>query len=202
MVAIPLASPARTSQCLAAADFPVLGCLYPRCFVRVHSLHRCADARSTNWRSRDPVEQTGLRRPGHSGGVPVPDGRGRTSRSASEGPRLEGSARAGGAPYEVTRPGPQACGRLPAVPPRDERAGAIGAVVARFVHTEEVTGSNPVSPTDEPVRRGTERSVRTPSCVLDGRPSRPSWSVDHLRDVGPDHRLRRSARLFRLWRDG
>src|SRR3954451_9600040 len=31
-------------------------------------------------------------------------------------------------------------------PPR-EPAGAIGAVVARFVHTEEVTGSNPVSPT-------------------------------------------------------
>jgi hypothetical protein len=27
--------------------------------------------------------------------------------------------------------------------------GAIGAVVARFVHTEEVTGSNPVSPTNE-----------------------------------------------------
>ena len=26
-------------------------------------------------------------------------------------------------------------------------AGAIGAAVARFVHTEEVTGSNPVSPT-------------------------------------------------------
>jgi hypothetical protein len=26
--------------------------------------------------------------------------------------------------------------------------GAIGAVVARFVHTEEVTGSNPVSPTN------------------------------------------------------
>ena len=25
---------------------------------------------------------------------------------------------------------------------------AIGAVVARFVHTEEVTGSNPVSPTN------------------------------------------------------
>ncbi len=25
--------------------------------------------------------------------------------------------------------------------------GAIGAVVARFVHTEEVAGSNPVSPT-------------------------------------------------------
>jgi hypothetical protein len=28
------------------------------------------------------------------------------------------------------------------------RARAIGAVVARFVHTEEVTGSNPVSPTE------------------------------------------------------
>ena len=31
------------------------------------------------------------------------------------------------------------------------QAGAIGAVVARFVHTEEVTGSNPVSPTIKPV---------------------------------------------------
>src|SRR3712207_7918956 len=29
---------------------------------------------------------------------------------------------------------------------------AIGAVVARFVHTEEVTGSNPVSPTHYLVR--------------------------------------------------
>ena len=28
---------------------------------------------------------------------------------------------------------------------------AIGAVVARFVHTEEVTGSNPVSPTPRTV---------------------------------------------------
>ena len=34
------------------------------------------------------------------------------------------------------------------------QTGAIGAVVARFVHTEEVTGSNPVSPTIKPqVRR-------------------------------------------------
>src|SRR5689334_20956198 len=32
-------------------------------------------------------------------------------------------------------------------------AGAIGAVVARFVHTEEVTGSNPVSPTPPPHQR-------------------------------------------------
>ena len=30
---------------------------------------------------------------------------------------------------------------------RGARTRAIGAVVARFVHTEEVTGSNPVSPT-------------------------------------------------------
>jgi hypothetical protein len=30
---------------------------------------------------------------------------------------------------------------------------AIGAVVARFVHTEEVTGSNPVSPTLETLVR-------------------------------------------------
>ena len=31
----------------------------------------------------------------------------------------------------------------------------IGAVVARFVHTEEVTGSNPVSRTKEPPFQGT-----------------------------------------------
>jgi hypothetical protein len=29
---------------------------------------------------------------------------------------------------------------------------AIGAVVARFLHTEEVTGSNPVSPTEQFLR--------------------------------------------------
>ena len=38
--------------------------------------------------------------------------------------------------------------------------GAIGAVVARFVHTEEVTGSNPVSPTQEMVRSA-HRAGRT-----------------------------------------
>jgi hypothetical protein len=41
---------------------------------------------------------------------------------------------------------------------------AIGAVVARFVHTEEVTGSNPVSPTPHVSRsagryRGSGRTV-------------------------------------------
>src|SRR3954449_1228380 len=37
---------------------------------------------------------------------------------------------------------------------------AIGAVVARFVHTEEVTGSNPVSPT-----RRTRSSEREPRVI-------------------------------------
>jgi hypothetical protein len=36
---------------------------------------------------------------------------------------------------------------------RSSGARAIGAVVARFVHTEEVTGSNPVSPTVETLVR-------------------------------------------------
>ena len=38
---------------------------------------------------------------------------------------------------------------------KSESARAIGAVVARFVHTEEVTGSSPVSPAseNEPVER-------------------------------------------------
>src|SRR5947207_304327 len=35
----------------------------------------------------------------------------------------------------------------PSVRLESATARAIGAVVARFVHTEEVTGSNPVSPT-------------------------------------------------------
>jgi hypothetical protein len=46
---------------------------------------------------------------------------------------------------------------------------AIGAVVARFVHTEEVTGSNPVSPTvltrgftRDTVRRAGYVQIRTP----------------------------------------
>src|SRR5690625_3072537 len=44
-------------------------------------------------------------------------------------------------------------------------AGAIGAVVARFVHTEEVTGSNPVSPTQnctnvQPFTAGSGRKLQ------------------------------------------
>ncbi len=37
---------------------------------------------------------------------------------------------------------------FPAQGPAERSTWAIGAVVARFVHTEEVTGSNPVSPTE------------------------------------------------------
>src|SRR5919112_2562527 len=61
---------------------------------------------------------------------------------------------------------------------------AIGAVVARFVHTEEVTGSNPVSPTDDRVRsrsarllpvvpafetRSTAIGTLVTSCILRGQ---------------------------------
>ena len=41
-------------------------------------------------------------------------------------------------------------------------ARAIGAVVARFVHTEEVTGSNPVSPTPP---HGFHRGKQTPAGI-------------------------------------
>src|SRR5689334_12369035 len=43
-------------------------------------------------------------------------------------------------------------------------AGAIGAVVARFVHTEEVTGSNPVSPTI--TTRSSREKIPSPACFL------------------------------------
>src|SRR6476660_3586857 len=46
-------------------------------------------------------------------------------------------------------------------------ARAIGAVVARFVHTEEVTGSNPVSPTPPPHHR---RSPHSGAAVRRARP--------------------------------
>ena len=41
--------------------------------------------------------------------------------------------------------------------------GAIGAVVARFVHTEEVTGSNPVSPTKLETGSGLPNHPQRPS---------------------------------------
>lgn len=46
-------------------------------------------------------------------------------------------------PWPDVRTGPQ-CASLSEL----TASRAIGAVVARFVHTEEVTGSNPVSPTN------------------------------------------------------
>ena len=79
---------------------------------------------------------------------------------------------------------------------------AIGAAVARFLDTEEVTGSNPVSPTSTPpvVTCGDERFRRSPcadaakveaiTCTsqglrnrrddrgLGGRPGSARWSVD------------------------
>jgi hypothetical protein len=50
---------------------------------------------------------------------------------------------------------------------RSSGARAIGAVVARFVHTEEVTGSNPVSPTP----------VSAPICST-GRPASESTETN------------------------
>ena len=44
---------------------------------------------------------------------------------------------------------------------------AIGAVVARFVHTEEVTGSNPVSPTSRSPSRQRNSSLEgLPCCAV------------------------------------
>jgi len=60
---------------------------------------------------------------------------------------------------------------------RDVRA--IGAVVARFVHTEEVTGSNPVSPTSKfPSRSGftSDQLQGMPNASQISNPPRPSRS--------------------------
>src|SRR3712207_9320321 len=69
---------------------------------------------------------------------------------------------------------------------------AIGAVVARFVHTEEVTGSNPVSPTHYLVRsrrrRLLTRDIGRPgqltdigtlvtSCILRGQTPCPRFGT-------------------------
>jgi hypothetical protein len=42
---------------------------------------------------------------------------------------------------------------------------AIGAVVARFVHTEEVTGSNPVSPTQVRSHIGSIGPMNSARCL-------------------------------------
>ena len=64
----------------------------------------------------------------------------------SEHPRMDGTPQDRALKFRLAREGP-------------EGVGAIGAVVARFVHTEEVTGSNPVSP-----RKG---QVRGPGLYVD-----------------------------------
>src|SRR5690349_374176 len=67
--------------------------------------------------------------------------------------------------------------------------GAIGAVVARFVHTEEVTGSNPVSPTllSAPLRVACPPPRRIASSLLArslprcAPPTSPSHAADATR---------------------
>ncbi len=73
----------------------------------------------------------------------------------------------------------------------DRSRGAIGAVVARFVHTEEVTGSNPVSPTrihvgPRPVSRSGTGLVPSPWQTPAG--VRPS-----MRGISDDQHTHRSA---------
>ena len=64
----------------------------------------------------------------------------------------------------------------------------IGAVVARFVHTEEVTGSNPVSRTKEPPFQGTGVLLCPPRCTLRNGPARPAdRSVAPPRERQPRH---------------
>src|SRR4051812_1058040 len=77
--------------------------------------------------------------------------------------------------------------------------GAIGAVVARFVHTEEVTGSNPVSPTSfEALARRRRGSAALPSA--------PKRSLVRTQYRPPVSRRRPGAavvaRLCRLHRRG
>ena len=64
----------------------------------------------------------------------------------------------------------------------------IGAVVARFVHTEEVTGSNPVSRTKEPPFQGTGVLLCPPRRTLRNGPARPAdRSVAPPRERQPRH---------------
>ena len=64
----------------------------------------------------------------------------------------------------------------------------IGAVVARFVHTEEVTGSNPVSRTKEPPFQGTGVLLCLPRRTLRNGPARPAArSVAPPRERQPRH---------------
>jgi hypothetical protein len=92
-------------------------------------------------------------------------------------PRLRGKTTSD-AGCACGRPGPV---RYPFPVPRTT-PGAIGAVVARFVHTEEVTGSNPVSPTHFPRPQASfsVRDRRFPSPLIGGATSRRSLRAARL----------------------
>src|SRR5690625_3657174 len=60
--------------------------------------------------------------------------------------------------------------RIPS-PPRNCTARAIGAAVARFLDTEEVTGSNPVSPTRDGRPLDSESAGRGPFAISAARQS-------------------------------
>ena len=78
--------------------------------------------------------------PGRAGGVAL--GRPRAAAPGPVTPRRPQEAWHGERERSTARDGLASAARI------DSRSSrAIGAVVARFVHTEEVTGSNPVSPT-------------------------------------------------------
>ena len=127
---------------------------------------------------------TGVRRARSRGSAPSRVTAGRTGPVGPAGTPGTGRRHRARPPCPVC-PGARRCASF--VPPR-----AIGAAVARFVHTEEVTGSNPVSPT-RPSRR---RCADAPP----GRPSDRS-SIHHARRALRAARLRapRPARSGRTW---
>ena len=55
---------------------------------------------------------------------------------------------------------------------------AIGAVVARFLDTEEVTGSNPVSPTEPPGDRGSFLALHPPKTALGSQADHSGSSME------------------------
>src|SRR5690606_11086800 len=76
-----------------------------------------------------------------------------------------------------------------------------GAVVARFVHTEEVTGSNPVSPTQHPDHSGSAALPFAPKRSLvrthSRRPSRSRLFLVPGTEVGAGSWMARTGRRDR-----
>ncbi len=102
---------------------------------------------------------TGVRRARSRGSAPSRVTAGRTGPVGPAGTPGTGRRHRARPPCPVC-PGARRCASF--VPPR-----AIGAAVARFVHTEEVTGSNPVSPTPPSRRRCADAS---PAVLPTGHP--------------------------------